>query len=153
MTVETRVIPTHLEAAMQSVRTLRYLTLSTVIALGSALTLACGGEPATAPDEQSPFVVNAAGTPTYVDDDGKYYCKSNYSLVYGGNNPYSAYDLNHNEYLCAYNKGNSTGRPYYVDDVNLTCKSGYGLLQSGGLYGDIWDFNNNDHICGLIPKN
>src|SRR5262245_929124 len=115
--------PIYLEAEMESVRTLRYLTLSTVIALGSALTLACGEQSATGLDEQSPFVVNAAGTPTYVDDDGKFYCKANYALVYGGNSPYSVYDLNHNAYLCQYNKGSSTGKPYYVDDVNLTCKS------------------------------
>ena len=137
---------------MHSVRTLQYLTFSTVIALGTALTVACGGEAATAPDEQPSFVVNAAGTPTYVDDDGKFYCKSNYILVYGGSNPYNVYDLNHNEYLCEYSKGNSTGRPYYVDDVNLTCKSSYVLLYSGGNWADIWDFNNNDHICGLIPN-
>ena len=48
---------------MHSVRTLQYLTFSTVIALGTALTVACGGEAATAPDEQPSFVVNAAGTP------------------------------------------------------------------------------------------
>jgi hypothetical protein len=137
---------------MQSVRTLRYLTLSTVIALGTALTVACGGDAATAPDEQSSFVVNTAGTPTYVDDDGKFYCKSNYVLVYGGSNPYSDYDLNQNQYLCEYSKGNGTGRPYYVDDVNLTCKSSYALLYSGGNYGDLWDFNNNDRICGLISN-
>ena len=87
-----------------------------------------------------------------MDDDGKFYCKSNYILVYGGSNPYNVYDLNHNEYLCEYSKGNSTGRPYYVDDVNLTCKSSYVLLYSGGNWADIWDFNNNDHICGLIPN-
>jgi hypothetical protein len=137
---------------MQSVRTLRYLTLSTAIALGSVLTLACGGESVTAPDDESPFSVNAAGTPTYVDDDGKYYCKSNYVLVASGQNPYSVYDVNQNGYSCQYSKGGSTGKPYYVDDVNLTCKSGYARQASGGLYGDIWDFNNNDFICGLLPK-
>jgi hypothetical protein len=137
---------------MQSVRTMRYLTLSTLIALGTMFMLACGEAPVTAPDEQSSFVVNAAGTATFVDDDGRFYCKANYGLAYGGYNPYSVYDLNHNEYLCEYNKGSSTGKPYYVDDVNLVCKSGYGLLSSGGLYGDIWDFNDNDHVCGLIPN-
>lgn len=95
---------------MQSVRTLRYLTLSSVIALGTALTVACGGDAATAPDEQPALVVNAAGTPTYVDDDGKFYCRSNYQLVYGGSTPYNTYDLNHNAYLCEYSKGGSTGR-------------------------------------------
>jgi hypothetical protein len=137
---------------MQTVRTLGYLTLSTVIAFGTALTLACGGEPATAPDEPSALVVNAAGTATYVDDDGKFYCRSNYALVYGGHQPYSIYDVNQNEYFCEYNKGASTGRPFYIDDVNSTCKSGYALLYSGGTYGDVWDFNNNDQICGLIPN-
>ena len=137
---------------MQCVRTLRFLTLSTVLALGTALTLACGDDTATGPDQEPSLLVNAAGTVTYVDDDGHYYCKSNYSLVYSGSGSFSVYDVNQNAYICEYNKGSSLGRALYVDDVDLTCKSGYGLLYSGGNYGDLWDFNNNDHICGLIPS-
>lgn len=136
---------------MRLVLTRRFLTLSIVTALGTALTLACSDGGPTAPDQAS-LVVNAAGTPTYVDDDGQYDCKTNYVLAYSGSGSYSTYDANQNGYICEYQQGGSRGRPLYVDDVNLTCKNGYGLLYSGGTYGDIWDFNANDQICGLMSS-
>ena len=139
---------------MQTARTLRCLMLWTVIALGTALTLACNDEGPTAVDQTSTL---AAGRATYIDDDGSYYCPSNYALVYSGyniNTGYSATDVNQNQYICEYHKGSGGGRALTVDDDgNLNCKSGYTLGHTGsGNYWDIWDFNGNDYVCGLASK-
>lgn len=122
-----------------------------VCTFAAAMIVACGDGP-VAPSQQASFTVAAAGTATYVDDDGQYYCKSNYALVYSGIGAGSIYDLNQNKYICEYQRGASHGRPQYVDDVNSTCGGGYGLLYSNGSYADLWDFDDNGYVCGLIPK-
>jgi hypothetical protein len=143
-----------LEAAMQLVRTWRFLTLSTVIALGTALTLACSDGGPTAPDQAASF---ASGKASYVDDDGSYYCPANYLLANSGYKiytGYSVYDVNQNAYICEYHQGSGGGRALTVDDDgNQHCKNGYNLGFTGSQnYWDLWDFNGNDYVCTLAPK-
>jgi hypothetical protein len=137
---------------MQLVSTLRFLTLSTVTALGTALTLACNDGGPTAPDQAASF---ASGRAAYVDDDGSYYCPSNYQLAYSGSSSYSIYDTNQNGYICEYHQGSGGGRALTVDDDGYQhCKNGYNLGYTAGSqnYWDLWDFNGNDYVCTLASK-
>jgi hypothetical protein len=137
-----------MEAAMLFVRTLRSLTLSMGIALGTALILACSDAGPTAPDQAPSF---AAGKASYVDDNGSYYCPANYVLVYALD---QSLDLNGNQFICEYQKGSGGGRPSTVDDDgNQNCRNGYvlGYVPTGN-YWELWDFNGNDYVCSLAPK-
>lgn len=138
---------------MQLVHTQRFLTLSTLISFGSAVTLACSEGP-TALDPASSV---ADGRASYVDDSGTYYCPANYLLAYSGYNiytGYSVYDVNQNQYICEYHQGSGGGKALTVDDDgNQNCKNGYNLGLTGtGNYWDLWDFNGNDYVCTLAPK-
>lgn len=139
---------------MRTVHTMRNLVLSTVVALGTALTLACSDEGPTGVDQVSTL---AAGRAAFVDDNGSYYCPSNYLMV---STPYNVYtgwnvnDVNQNGYICEYHKGSGGGKTLTLDDDgNQQCKNGYNLGYTGsGNYWDIWDFNGNDYVCTLAPK-
>ena len=139
---------------MQLVPTLRLLSFPGAFALATAVSLACTEGVPSAPDQAPPIAAAAGGRPPFVDDDGKYYCKANYSLAYSGSTVYSSYDLNQNGYICEYNKGASTGKPLIVDDDgNQGCPKGYGpAYLATGDYGEVWDFNGKKWICVLIPK-
>ena len=136
---------------MQFARILRSLSVP-ALAIAAGITLACAESATTAPNQSPAISAAAGGRLQYVDDNGQYYCKANYSLVYSGSSSYSIHDLNQNGYICQYNKGNSTGKPLTIDDDgNLACPNGYVLATTpSGDYWDLWDFNANDHVCKLV---
>jgi hypothetical protein len=140
-----------LEAAMQFARTLRFLAVSMAIPLATALSLACSEGDPTGVDQSS---VLASGRAAYVDDDGKYYCPSNYLMVYVlTGNPYESYDLNGNHYICEYHQGSGGGRPLRVDDTDNACPSGYDRTATIAYdFNDLYDFNQNDYICLYVNK-
>jgi hypothetical protein len=134
---------------MRFAATLQSLSLP-ALALAAALTLACADSAVTAPDSSS-FAASRGGgiiRAPYVDDDGRFGCRTGYTLVFIGLNEPNPYDLNQNAYICQYT-GNS--KPLHMDDNGAGgCKRGYTAIQvSDGSFGNEYDLNGNDIICQL----
>ena len=118
----------------------------------ASLILASAGDARTAPDKSPAMTAAAGGRRQYVDDDGQYQCKANYSPAYSGSPSYSPYDVDKNGYICQFDNGNSTGKPLTIDDDGrLGCPNGYALATTpSGDYWDLWFFNGNGYVCKLV---